>query len=301
MALIDYNLLRSLRVLLEERSVTRAARALNVSQPAMSAALARLRTHYGDPLLIRRNNERYLSPLGERLLCEVPSLVEQTEHVLRREPHFDAGSSTRNFTIAGIDYVIGRIAPGLTRMAAAEAPLIRFEFPEIDSTFFNALPESLRTVDVVSLPHGYLVDQPHIDLPPEQWVCLVDKSSGLSPYPSMDEILSRPWVQNTPAREGMNPVRTQLHMQGIEVKVAAVTPHLFVLPSLVVGTNRVCVVPDGMAKIAITMHPQLMAVTPPFHLQILRDALWWRPELEFDSDHIWLHGLLERVAKEVTL
>ena len=73
MAATDYNLLRPLRALLEERNVTRAAERLHVSQSAMSIALAKLRRHYGDPLLVRRGNRHDLTPLAERLLARPAS------------------------------------------------------------------------------------------------------------------------------------------------------------------------------------------------------------------------------------
>ena len=299
MAAIDYNLLRPLRALLEERSVTRAAVTLHVSQPTMSTALARLRAHYEDPLLIRRGNEHVLSPLAERLLAVVPALIAETEQIFGLQSRFEPATSTRTFSIAGVDYAVARIAPTLARIVGADAPHTRFEFPTADARLVNGLPDSMRTTDAVILPHGYLADRPHIDLPPERWMCLVDGGSGISEDPKAEELLSRPWVQNTAVREGMNPVRTQLQLRGIQIYVAAVTPHFFVVPSLVIGTDRVAVVPEGLATMAQTMHPQLAVVEPPFDLEPLRDALWWPPDREHDAEHVWLRRILTQVASQV--
>jgi DNA-binding transcriptional LysR family regulator len=299
MAAIDYNLLRPLRALLEERSVTRAAARLHVSQPTMSALLARLRTHYGDVLLIRRGNQHVLTPLGERLLTALPQVITEADQIFRLQSRFDPVTSTRSFSIAGVDYAVARIAPALTRIIEREAPNVRFEFPIVDARLVNGLPDSMRALDAVILPHGYVVDVPHIDLPVERWVCLVDGASGIPEQPTKDELLTRPWVQNLAAREGMNPARTQLQFRGVEIAVAAVTPHFFVLPSLLIGTDRVALVPEGMARMALAMHPRLRVVIPPLELEPVHDAFWWLADREHDAEHVWLRQILSRVAAEV--
>ncbi|WP_431778954.1 LysR family transcriptional regulator [Microbacterium aurantiacum] len=296
---VDYNLLKPLRALLEERSVTRAAARLHTSQPVMSSHLSRLRAHYGDVLLVRRGNQHSLTPLAERLLEALPQVIADAEHLFRLQSRFDPVTSTRTFVIAGVDYTIARVAPALSVAAGREAPNVRFEFPPVDTRLVNAFPESMRTIDAVILPHGYLVDQPHIDLPLERWVCLVDAASGVSDPATPDELLTRPWVQNLAAREGMNPARRQLQFRGIDITVAAVTPHFFVIPSLIVGTDRVAVVPEGLATTAVTMYPRLRIVTPPLELAPVHDAFWWLRDREHDAEHIWLRGLLGGVAAAV--
>lgn len=299
MAAIDYNLLKPLRALLEERSVTRAAARMHVSQPTMSTLLARLRVHYGDVLLVRRGNQHVLTPLGERLLAALPQVIVEADQIFRLQSRFDPVTSTRSFSLAGVDYAVARIAPALTRIVEREAPNVRFEFPAVDARLVNGLPDSLRVIDAVILPHGYIVDLPHIDLPIERWVCLVDGASGISDQPTKDELVTRPWVQNLAAREGMNPARAQLQFRGIDISVAAVTPHFFVLPSLILGTDRVALVPEGMARLATTMHPRLRIVVPPLELEPVHDAFWWLPDREHDAEHVWLRQMLTRVADEV--
>ena len=75
MATFDLNLLRPLLALLEERNVTRAAERLHLSQPATSAALARLRRHYDDDLLVRAGRTMQLTPFARDLLPAVSRAV----------------------------------------------------------------------------------------------------------------------------------------------------------------------------------------------------------------------------------
>lgn len=299
MVAIDYNLMRHLSALLEERSVTRAAERLHVSQPSMSAALARLRGHYDDSLLARRGNDYELTPLGERLLVALPQALAETEQVFRLQSRFNPVTSTRKFLIAGVDYTIARIAPALTRLVAREAPNVRFEFPPADGRLVYGVPDTLRTIDGVILPHGYARGLPHLDFTPEPWVCLVDGASGVGENPTADDILTRPWVETVPVREGATPAANQLRFRGVEVQVVAETPHFFVLPFLLLGTDRVALVPLPFARMAVRTEPRLRIVVPPFELDPVCDAFWWHPDRERDEEHVWLRSVLARVRDVV--
>lgn len=296
MPAIDYNLIRPLRALLEERSVTRAAERLHMSQPSMSVALSRLRAHYDDPLLIRHGNSHELTPLAERLLASLPAALAEVEHVFKLQSKFSPVTSTRTFAIAGVDAAIARLGPGLTRIVAREAPNVRIEFPAADGVLVNNAPESLRTIDGAILPHGYVSGLQHLDLPPEQWVCLVDAASGLVEGATADEVLSRPWVQSLAAREGVTPAAWQLQLRGMEVKVVAATPHFFVLPALIIGTDRVALVPSDVARRLTQADNRLRAIAPPFDLEPIRDAFWWHGDHERDEGHLWLRDVLKRAV-----
>ena len=299
MTSIDYNLLRPLRALLEERNVTKAAERLHVSQSAMSIALSRLRSHYDDPLLLRRGNLHDLTPLGERLLHDLPRAIAETEQLFTLQSRFDAATSTRTFTIAGVDYAIARIMPELNRIVQQEAPNVRFEFPAADGALVNRLPDVLRLIDAVIMPHGYGAGQAHIDLFTDAWVCLVDGDSGLTDPASAQELLSRPWVQTISAREGMTPAIHQLQSRGIDVTVVAVTPHFFVVPALLIGTDRVALVPESFARMATATQPRLRMVAAPLNLDPVRDAFWWHRDREHEAEHIWLRGILRRIGDSV--
>ncbi|MBN9183250.1 MAG: LysR family transcriptional regulator, partial [Microbacterium sp.] len=82
---LDLNLLVSLDALLTERSVTRAADRLHLSQPALSASLARLRTHFGDPILARRGNSYELTPFALRLAEHTTVALEAARRVFESQ------------------------------------------------------------------------------------------------------------------------------------------------------------------------------------------------------------------------
>src|SRR5262245_417714 len=117
----DLNLLRALHALLENRGVSAAARQLNLTQPATSAALARLRHALGDALLVREGNRMSLSPRAERLLPRVRVLMTEIERALR-DDRFDPTTSERAFRIAATDDAIEIIVTPLIERLRLAAP-----------------------------------------------------------------------------------------------------------------------------------------------------------------------------------
>jgi DNA-binding transcriptional LysR family regulator len=101
---LDTNLVVALRALLEERNVTRAGQRIGLSQPATSAALARLRRHFGDELLSRDSGSYELTALGTVLLDRTRTACEMLERVFASQVQFDPAQEEREFTILASDY-----------------------------------------------------------------------------------------------------------------------------------------------------------------------------------------------------
>src|SRR5690242_10647681 len=118
----DLNLLLPLKVLLEEGNVTRAGQRLDLSQPAMSAALARLRRRFDDELLVRAGRDYELTPYARDLLPEVQHAVRLMGRALHLEDEFDPASTDRSFRLAMSDYAIAVTHQALVRLISAEAP-----------------------------------------------------------------------------------------------------------------------------------------------------------------------------------
>jgi DNA-binding transcriptional LysR family regulator len=106
LANLDLNLLVALRELLRERSVTRAAERMGVTQPAASAALSRLRRHFGDELLVRDRGEYTLTALGAQLAEQADAVCTAAERLFAASADFDPATSEREFTLVMADYTI---------------------------------------------------------------------------------------------------------------------------------------------------------------------------------------------------
>lgn len=294
----DYNLLRPLRALLEERSVTRAAERLHVAQPTMSIMLSRLRAHYDDPLLVRAGNSYDLTALGQQLLSQLPTTLREVERVLQLQATFDPLQSTRTFEVLGIDYSVAKVAPALNRIVAAEAPDVRFVFGSALPEVIDGMPDSLRSFDGIILPHGYLADQSHVDLYTDEWVCIVDTNSDISGQATVDELVHRRWVHTLSHQEGMTLARRQMQAHGLGMTMGAVTPQFLVVPSLVTGTDRVAILPESLARSAERRGEGVRVVQLPHPIDPIREAFWWHKDREYDAGHIWFRDVLQRATIE---
>jgi DNA-binding transcriptional LysR family regulator len=128
---IDLNLLVALGALLEDRNLTRAGARIGMSQPAMSAALSRLRRHFADELLEREGRGYRLTVFGEQLLPTVQDALRQMEATMQRSPRFDPADSDREFSVAASDYTVSILADLLLRQVQAAAPRIRLQLHPI--------------------------------------------------------------------------------------------------------------------------------------------------------------------------
>lgn len=172
LANLDLNMLVSLDALLQERSVSRAAARLGLSQPSLSASLARLRRHFRDDLLARVGNRYELTPLAEQLAELTTSALAAVARVFASDPDFDPATAEREFTVLVSDYAISVLGPGLAALLP-QAPNVRLRLHQIPTPAVNATGQALRDVDAMVFPHGYLSDLPSQQLFTDRWVCIV--------------------------------------------------------------------------------------------------------------------------------
>ena len=124
---IDLNLLTSLDALLVEQNVTRAAKRLGVSQPAVSHSLRRLRDLLGDELLVRGKIGMTATPRALELRGAVRAALEAAEVVLRAAPAFDPATAERTFVVSMADQQSFLLLPPLVERLAREAPGVRID------------------------------------------------------------------------------------------------------------------------------------------------------------------------------
>ena len=173
LASLDLNLLVSLDALLQERSVTRAAARMGLSQPALSASLARLRRHFGDELLTRVGNEYRLTPLAVQLRELARLALTGVERVFDAQPEFDPASSTREFSLLVSDYGVAVLGDTIAELLAEEAPHARLRLTANTPAAVDRAEQILLSTDLLVLPHGFVTDLSHRDLYRDEWVCIV--------------------------------------------------------------------------------------------------------------------------------
>ena len=294
LARLDLNLVVALRALLEERNVTRAGQRVGLSQPAMSAALSRLRRHFDDDLLARVGGHYELTALGQVLLDRTSTAYDVLERLFASQAYFDPAKENREFKLVASDYAVAIFGTELARVIHEEAPGIRLRFSQTPTTVVDDTATLLSASDGLFMPHGVISDFPATDLYDDRWVFLVARD-----HPSVDDRLTRkdlarlPWV--TYQRTYDAPAVRQLGMLGIEPRVEVSVDSFQSLPLLVAGTRRIALVQARMAQL---MEPiaAVKVVEPPYEAVPLREALWWHPVHTHDAAHIWLRDTAARVG-----
>jgi DNA-binding transcriptional LysR family regulator len=297
---LDLNLLPTLDALLRERNVTRASEQLGLSQPAVSAALARLRRHFGDELLHRTGNHYELTPLAQQLRAPTEVALTGVQRVFDASPEFDAASSDRTFRLMMSDYATAVFGERLVRRLADVAPDVRLQLNQTEPAFVDNAAETLRSVDGVVLPHGFLKDIPVTELYEDTWVCVVSPDNDqVGDELTMDDVGTLPWVMLWNLPTAFAPAARQLNLLGVEPRVEITVDSFLTVPFLIAGTRRIAVLQTRLAhRLAATAGVRLLPC--PWDVIPLKEAFWWHPSHRRDPAHQWLRGLLQQVGEELT-
>lgn len=293
---LDLNLLVSLDALLTERSVTRAAERLHLSQPALSASLARLRSHFNDPILARRGNTYELTPLALRLAEHTTTALDAARRVFESQAIWTPEDSTREFTIYGSDYGFATVGPAVIRIAAERAPGVRFRFILHSQTIVEDAANRLRSVDGMVIPHGFLTGLQHRNLWTDRWVVIASEDNeqaakGLT----MELLASSRWVFTYQSRSAFTSASRQLQQLGVEPTVDVVVESFMALPLYVRGTDRLALIQAGLAETAeriggVRVHELPFDATP------VVNALWWHPIHTREPEHLWMREIFREAG-----
>ena len=150
-AAFDLNLLKVLDALLRDGSTTAAARRVGLSQPAVSAALGRLRHAIGDELFVRSGQGLVPTDIALSLEAEVRAVLGAADRILAGPGALDPSRLNRHFRICAGDYITDVCLPPVMRRLAAEAPMVRVSV--LDEIFRNSI-DRMRTesFDLLVLP-----------------------------------------------------------------------------------------------------------------------------------------------------
>ncbi|MEW2290908.1 LysR family transcriptional regulator [Streptomyces sp. NPDC047841] len=293
---LDLNLLLSLEALLEERSVTRAARRMGLAQPTLSSSLARLRRHFADALLVRAGNEYRLTPLAARLRDRVRVAVIEVDRVFQTNSSYDPATSTREFRLLVSDYALAVLGPAITDMLAQEAPRSRLRMSPISSTTADLPEQAVLGHDLLFMPHGFVVDLPHQDLFEDRWMCLVAEENPLvGEELTVEHLCALPWVASYLGPTASTPAVRQMRMLGIEPRIQFVTDSFLAVPGLIAGSQRVALIQERLLHGTIPL-AGLRVLPCPFPAGPLVEAMWWHPVSDDDPEHVYLRSVVERAC-----
>lgn len=294
---LDLNLLVALDVLLKERSVTRAAEALNLSASAMSNALARLRDYFEDELLVQIGRKMELTPRAQGLQEVVRDLLLRIDSTIAAPPAFEPHTSDRTFRIFASDYTQLVLGPALMTLAARQKATVRFEFAPQVSEPHRYLERG--EADLLIIPTGFMSpDHPSEVLYRESFVCMVWRDGALSGgrldfehYVAAEHVVMQPAGGRADAFEGWF-----LKRYGITRRVTVLTYSFITLPALLVGTDRVATVHERVAQRLAGVWP-LEVLPTPLAIDSMEQAMQWHKFRTNDPGLTWLRGVVADAAK----
>jgi DNA-binding transcriptional LysR family regulator len=285
----DLNLLAVLGALLEHRNVTRAGEGLRLSQPTMSGALARLRQHFGDELLVRSGREYQLTPMASGLLPAVREALGQVERTLNVPAEFDPATSLRRFSIAISAQSILALSEVLRRVHEL-APGVRLDTWPITATLVET-GHSLPGYDVLIAPEGFRADGDPEVLLRDRMVYVADPANPRlrDGRLTVEDLAALPHAAARLPQAGL--VTGALDRLGVTPQVVATTGGWLPLPFLVAGTDLVAAVPERLAR-RMGAAADVTIVEPPFGMIELVEAAWWHPLHTTDPALTWLRGII---------
>ncbi len=286
---VDLNLLVSLRALLQERNVTRAAQVVGLSQPAMSNALARLRRQFGDQLLVREGRGLVLTPVARELQHAVEPALGMVERALRIQASFDPSTAAQVFRIAASDYGMTLIA-GQLRGLGRLAPEVVVDLVQIDSGFVRDSEAVMRRVDLLLAPRAFLSGYPNQQLSSEPWVAVVDAAHEGDRLEEAD-LQGRSLVGLFHDLGSGAHIERLLTVRGITATGSVNAESFSAVPALVQGTDRVGFLPASLAARLAPGH-EVRILDAPFLGEPLVECLYWHRSAQRDPAHQWLRRLL---------
>jgi DNA-binding transcriptional LysR family regulator len=308
LANLDLNLLVALRELVRERSVTRAAQRLGVTQPAASASLSRLRRHFGDELLVREHGEYVLTPLGEQLAQQVEAVCSAAERLFAASSAFDTATSDREFTLVMADYTIMVMGEALSHAVQRAAPRARLHIRLVRESLATEYSDGIRFVDGMVAPptHGFaLPDTRSAELFRDRWVCVLDGDNPVLDGGSalrVRDLAGLPWVAPyyRAGSRGMAsvPVMRQLALLDLRPRIAVRVESYLAVPYFITGTDRVALMQERLAT-RLAASSNLRVLECPGEAEPIVEALWWHRQHEDDPAHTWLRRLIMETARRL--
>ena len=293
---LDLNLLVPLQALLEERSVTRAAMRVNLSQPAMSRVFERLREAFSDELLIRSGKKYALTPRAAALLEELTLVLPKVESLWQKKP-FSPASATGCLKLAMTDQMAALLLPELVATLSREAPNVDVQIvPWQESSVRDLAAGHLDlVVSPLTAPFPLVVER----LLPDRFVCLVSrnhphrkKSFSLTEYLAEKHIV----LEVQPGHQTL--VDRPLSELGKRRKSALRLPFFVVAVEALEKTSLVLTIPERLAN--RRMDPRkTRLVEAPKEIPPYYQTMSWSDRLNADPLHSWFRDCLRATCKRI--
>lgn len=301
---LDLNLLRVLVAIHRTRSVTAAGKALALSQPATSNALARLREFFGDELFVRSPAGLQPTRLCEQLAPAMQSQLLAMESLVLNHQPFNAQSSHRHWRLSLSDLGEILFMPRLASALRSESPQASLSNVSVDASQVAAALES-RDIDmaigILKPQHRGIRSQL---LFKERYMAISSKDWSPSPRGrgrgrtlSLAQLAQARFVVVSPTATFHGSVEKMLAGMKLQDRILVRPRHFGAIAELAQNTDLLCIVPEMYAR-ELSQRVQLQMWTiedaPVYEVNLV-----WHSSTEQDSDQQWMRGVIERLFTRV--
>jgi DNA-binding transcriptional LysR family regulator len=299
LARVDLNLLVALNALLAEKSVTRAAGRLGLTQPAMSHALRRLRALFDDPLLVRTPRGMLPTAKAQRLDEPVQRILADVARTFHGEPAFDPRTARRTFTIFASDYCAFLLLPRMLARLSSIAPGVDLVVRTGITDYVLALEDG--RLDVLLGVYDQDARNAYKQkLFRERFVCMVRRDHPqVKQTLRLDDYVSVPHLLVAPrgARPG-GYIDDELAKRDGRRRIALTVPHFLLAPHIVASSDLILTVAERIARVFADLLP-LRILEPPIKLSSFTISQYWHERQHNDPAHVWFRSVVAEVCKEL--
>lgn len=290
---IDVRLLTVLQALVEERSITRAAERMFLSQPAMSRALDRLQEMFDDELLVRTKQGFEPTHRALSIYAELAYLLPRFNAMLRGTA-FDPAVSTDVFRIAATDYAASVLFPQVLTQLGKLAPKMTIEiFSWQDSAFRQLESNALDLVIWANTAPAELRSQ---ELFQDHFMCMVRKGHPIGNKPlTLERYLSFAHVMVTLGHQRQGLVDRAFEEMGLSRRVQLKTPYFTSAAWMIENSDLIVTLPGRLARRLVRISKTRL-VRPQIDFLTFRYLQVWHPRMDGYPAHRWLRDVFEKVA-----
>jgi DNA-binding transcriptional LysR family regulator len=293
----DLNLLVVFSVLAEERNVSRAAKRLLLSQPAVSRALQRMRDTFHDDLLVRTAKGYEPTPQGERLLQELEIILPKLDRLITGST-FDPVTEHCFFRIAATDNATSIIAPVLCREVLPVARQVRFTFASWRGDVFEDLSHGRLDLALIG-------DEGHVPSPlqteviyEEELVCIVAADAPYQRQLTLKQYLAAEHIGVDVVEGSQHIPEKRLAAHGHRRRTVITLPYFGAATRCVPRTKLILTAPQRFAR-AEAENRKIKILSAPGEITGFKYLMVWHPRVNTDAAHTWLRGEIRRIGKKI--
>ena len=295
--------LRVLDALLREHSLTRAARALDLTQPALSKTLARLRRYFDDPLFVRVALRMEPTPKALQLQAPVRAILDRAASLRVEHASFDPATSQRTFNFCVVDAGLLKLLPPLVERLLREAPGVRLNVAQLEAAHLERWLKSGKLDFAMgsfpSMPKG-IRRQP---LWVERYVSVARRSHPrLSPEPSLRAFAAEKHVMVSIAGSGHAHEIMQRALEAAipRENVVCRIPIFTGAAILAKHTDAIATLPLSIATV-LAADLDLQIITPPIRLPKIDIFQYWHSRFHNDPANQWIRAVFKSLFRQTAV